>query len=261
MNKLKTIVKISFILFLTQLAFVSCSGDDEAIAPAPERQPSRTIAKVDIYKSTDKTELLTYLIFTYDSQNRLIRINNKKPVGIVNYVYGDKGAMSYSYASVDVPLVEVSTTLEDGRAYICNFTDQKNAIAYSYENGYLKASNSNNNIGLQYTWKEGNLASIVATGDSKYSSTFTASYIANDYSIDLNTLPQLVSSLPDYTTIMNTYGQMAGILGHKSKNFVSQDMYEDSYDREGRLKLITIYTSNAEGYTFRIHYEDNVLEE
>lgn len=260
MNKLKTVVKISLILLLTQLAFSACS-DNEEVEPVPTPQPSRTITKVDIYKSTDKVELMTYLIFTYDSQNRLIRINNKKPVGIINYVYGDKGAMSYNYATTESPLVQVNTTLEDGRAYICNFAGQENAIAYSYENGYLKASNSNNNIGLQYTWKDGDLAAIVSTGDSRYSSTFTPTYVVNDYSIDLNTLPQLVSSLPDYTTVMNTYGQMAGILGKRSQHFVASGLYEESYDRQGRLKLLTVYTSNAEGYTFKMHYADNVIEE
>lgn len=261
MNKPKTLVKISFLLLLAQLVFISCSKDNDESAPVPESQPTRTIAKVDIYKSTDKTELLTYLLFTYDSQGRLMRIYNKMPMGVVNYVYADKGAMSYNYATTEMPLVQVTTTLEEGRAYICNFTNQENAIAYSYENGYLKASNSNNRISLQYTWKGGNLASIVSTGDNRYSRTFTASSITNDYSIDLNALPQLVSSLPDYTTILNTYGQLAGILGKRSQHFVSPDIYDDSYDREGRLKMLTVYTPNAEGYTFKIYYEDNVLEE
>lgn len=261
MNKIKKIVETLSFLLLAQLVFISCSKDNDEPAPIPEPQPSRVIAKVDIYKSTDKAELLTYLLFTYDSQGKLIRIYNKKPVGVVNYTYADKGAVSYDYATTETPLVQIRTTLEEGKAYICNFTGQENAIVYSYENGYLKASNSNNRIGLQYKWKDGNLASIVSTGDNRYNSTFTASDIVNDYSIDLNTLPQLVSALPDYVTIMNTYGQMAGILGKRSQHFVSPDLYDDSYDKGGRLKLLTIYTPNAEGYTFKIQYEDNVLEE
>lgn len=261
MNKIKKIVETLSFLLLAQLVFISCSKDNDEPAPIPESQASRVIAKVDVYKSTDKAELLTTLLFDYDDQGRLIRIYNKKPVGIVNYTYADKGAMSYNYATTETPLVQVTTTLEGGRAYICNFTGQENAIVYSYENGYLKASNSNNRISLQYKWKDGNLASIVSTGDNRYSCTFTASYIANDYSIDLNALPQLVSTLPDYVTVMNTYGQLAGILGDRSRNFVYSNLYDESYDREGRLKYLTVYTTDAEGYTFKIQYNDNVVEE
>ena len=260
MNKLNSIFKITFFLSAALLMFASCSDDDKE-EPAP--QPSRTISKVSIYKSTDKAELLTSLIFTYDTESRLVRIDNTEPVGIVNYVYSDDNKISYNYSSTNSTLVKVNTALENGRAYLCEFSGDESATVYSYDNGYLKASNNGKGLTLQYNWDNGNLKSTISSDTgSKYGATFTSTSITNDYSFDLNTLAQLINSDSDYVTVMNTYGQIAGILGNKSKNLIkdSRYMYDDSYDSEGRLKLLTLYTPNAEGYTFKIEYKDNILK-
>lgn len=260
MDKLKSIFKITFLLSAVLFVFASCSDDDKE-EPAP--QPSRTISKVSIYKSTDKAELMTSLIFTYDNDNRLVRIDNTDPVGVVNYVYSDDNKISYNYSSINSTLVKVNTALENGRAYLCEFTGEESATVYSYDNGYLKASNNGKGLTLQYNWDNGNLKAIISSDTgNKYGATFTSTSVANDYSFDLNTLVQLINGNDEYVNIMNTYGQIAGILGNRSKNLIkdSRYIYDDSYDSKGRLKLLTIYTPNAEGYTFKIEYKDNNLD-
>ncbi len=256
MDKLKSIFKITF--FLSAVLFISASCSDDKEEPAP--QPSRLVKQVRIYHSADDTKLLTTLTFDYDTKGRLIKVYSSEPLGVVNYTYPANDKVTYTYASASSTLVEVSTDLEDGRSYSCSFSDKENDTNYLYDNGYLKTS-KNGNLELKYSWDNGNLKSIVSSPSALYNNKFNASDIANDYSIDLNTLPQLVDKRADYQSVVNIYGQMAGILGERSKNIIenTEYLYDYSFDKEGRLKQLSV-VADGEAYTFRIACGENILE-
>lgn len=259
MNKLISLAKLAFFLCSICLFTISCSDDDNA---TPVKKPSTVVTKVRIYKSTAKTELLTVLLFTYDSNNRLTQIYSASPLTTVNYVYSKDSKVSYNYASENSTLVEMKTTLENGRSYMCTFSNKENAATYSYDNqGYLGLCN-NNGVVLEYSWNNGNLKSISTNPRGTYNSEFRTTNIANNYSIDLNTLAQLVDDRTDYIGVMNSYGQIAGFLGKRSANLIEDTYYTYDYSfyQEGRLKDLTLLNSSAEGFTFRIEYADNILE-
>lgn len=254
MNKLKSITKLGLLIPVAGLfLFTACSDDDK---PAPP-QPSRVISKISIYKTTNTTEHFTDMQFTYDAKNRLTRIYSNLPLSTVNYAYTDDTKVSYSYATETSPLIEVSASLKNGRCTTCTFSNREDAATYTYyENGYLK-NNTNNGVSIDYAWTNNALMNITTTPRGTYNSQFTTSTIPNDYSFDLNTLAQLVDDRTDYTIAMNTYGQMAGILGKKSTN-IAQDTYYDydySFYQDGRLKNLTLKASK-ESYTFQITYSD-----
>lgn len=254
MDKLKSIFKITF--FLSAILFITASCSDDKEEPAP--QPSRLVKQVRIYHSADDTKLLTTLTLDYDTKGRLTKVYSSEPLGVVIYSYPANDKVSYFYSS-STP-VEVNTDLEDGRSYTCSFSDKENDTNYLYDNGYLKTS-KNGNLELKYSWDNGNLKSIVSSPSALYSNKFNASDIANDYSIDLNTLPQLVDKRADYQSVVNIYGQMAGILGERSKNIIenTEYLYDYSFDKEGRLKQLSI-VADGEAYTFRIACGENILE-
>lgn len=257
MNKLKLIANIAFFLSAVLFIFGSCSNDkNEPDLP----QPSRQIKQIKIYRSAGTVELMSVLTFSYDTQGRLSQIYSGKPLGVVNYTYSANNKVSYNYASASSTLVEVCTDLENGRAYSCSFSDKENDTNYLYDDGYLRSA-KNGTLELKYTWADGNLKSIVSSSGALYNTKFNASDIANDYSIDLNTLPQLVDERADYQSVVNIYGQMAGILGEKSKNIIesTEHLYDYSFDKEGRLKQLSIMT-DGEAYTFRIAFGENTSE-
>lgn len=259
MTKLKSLTKLVLFLSAICLFTTSCSDDDN---DTPVKKPSTVITNIKIFKSTSKTEFLTSLSFSYDSNQRLTHIYSTSPLTAVNYIYDKDSKVNYNYASENSTLVEMKTTLENGRSYMCTFSNKESAATYSYNsNGYLGLCNNNGNI-LEYTWDNGNLKSISSTPRGTYNSDFRTSTVANNYSIDLNTLAQLIDDRTDYINVMNTYGQMAGFLGKRSANLVedSHNIYDYSFYQDGRLKELTLFTGSAEGYTFRIAYMDSILE-
>lgn len=257
MYRLKSIAKLLLFVSVVAGSFMSCSDDDKEI-PAPK--PSRVVKQVMIYKSADESKLMSRIIFNYDKDYRLTQVYCKSPLSVVNYVYSDESKVTYSYSSESTTLVEMSTTLESGRAYSCSFSNKDTDAAYLYNDGYLKTSKYNN-VELKYTWEGGNLKSITSSPGTLYNNQFNASTVSNDYSLDLNTLAQLIDGRADYLFTMNTYAQMAGILGGKSKDIIESTnyMYDYSFYQDGRLKMMTLIAS-GEAYTFRLEYEDNILE-
>lgn len=256
MNKLRPTIKLALFVSVASLFFAACSDDDKSI-PIPE--PSRVITGIKVHKISDVITYQGMIDLTYDNNNRLTRIYNSSPLATVNYTYKDKSEVSYTYSTENSPLVEISTSLENGRSYVCQFSNQENPVTYSYDNeGYLKSSN-NNGVVLEYNWKDENLSSITTTPRGTYNSDYKVSTIANDYSLDLNTLAQWIDDRENYTNVMNTFGQMAGILGKRSAN-IQEDtyyIYDYSFQQNGRLKDMTLIGSNNVGYSFRFSYADD----
>jgi len=112
---------------------------------------------------------------------------------------------------------------------------------------------------LEYQWNKKNLTSITSTPRGTYNSDYKISTIANDYSLDLNTLAQWIDERPNYINVVNTLGQMAGILGKRSENIIEDTYYTYDYSflQDGRLKDITLIDTNKTGYSFLLRYADS----
>lgn len=260
MNKLRPTIAPVLLISAASMFFASCSDDDDKSIPVPK--PSRVITQIKVYKIADVISYQSDVNFTYDKDNRLTVIRNSSPLATVNYLYSNGSKVSYSYSSENSPLVETTTTLENGRSYVCNFSNQETPVTYSYDNdGYLKSCN-NNGVVLQYNWSKGNLTSITTTPRGSYNSDYKVSAIANNYSLDLNTLAQWVDDRENYTNVLNTCGQMAGILGKRSANIIEDTyyLYDYGFYQDGRLKEITLVTSKGIGYSFRLSFADSGIE-
>ena len=241
MNKLRPTIKLALFISVAGAFLAACSDDDDKKPSAP----SKIITGIRVYKITD--------VVSYEG------VRGNAPLTTINYPYGDNSHISYNYSSENSPLVEITTTLENGRSYVCKFSNQDSPITYSYNNeGYLKSSN-NNGIVLEYQWNKKNLTSITSTPRGTYNSDYKISTIANDYSLDLNTLAQWIDERPNYINVVNTLGQMAGILGKRSENIIEDTYYTYDYSflQDGRLKDITLIDTNKTGYSFLLRYADS----
>lgn len=257
MSKLKLLGKAAICVSLLSFVLVACSDDD-----APSL--SRTIKRIEVWETeATQANLLSYLNLTYGKDGKLSQVSGDnasgKPLLDISYTYPDNDSFLYTYAADGINLGRITGTLEKGRAYSCKFTDASNSVAYTYTNdGYLKRSDDQDVV-LEYGWKGGNL-STVKSSERAYNSEFKASSIANNYSIDLNVLPQLLAG-STYMQVMNTYCWLSGILGKRSKCIVEETIYsyKYGYDERGRLTKITIIpllSSKTSSYSFQLIYDD-----
>ena len=259
MNKLRPTIKLALFISVASIFFAACSDDDDKKSSAP----SKVITGIKVYKITDVISYEGDIDFTYDKDKRLTGVRSNAPLATINYSYGDNSQISYNYSSENSPLVEMTTTLENGRSYVCKFSNQDSPITYSYNNGgYLKSSN-NNGIVLEYQWNKKNLSSITSTPRGTYNSEYKVSTIANDYSLDLNTLVQCIDERQNYVNVVNTFGQLAGILGKRSENIIEDTYYTYDYSflQDGRLKDITLIDLNTTGYSFLLLDADSDIIE
>lgn len=258
MNKLRQSIKLVLFISVASLFFAACSDDDDKSIPVPE--PSRMITGIKVHKISDVITYQGMISLTYDNNKRLTRIYSSSPLAAVNYTYKENSEVSYTYSTENSPLVEISTSLENGRSYVCKFSNRESPVTYSYDNeGYLKSCNNNGTV-LEYNWESGNLSSITTTPRGTYNSDYKVSNIANNYSLDLNTLAQWIDDRENYTTIMNTFGQMAEILGKRSSNILEDTyyIYDYSFRQDGRLKDMTLMGGSKNiGYSFRFAYADD----
>ena len=161
MNKLRQSIKLVLFISVASLFFAACSDDDDKSIPVPE--PSRMITGIKVHKISDVITYQGMISLTYDNNKRLTRIYSSSPLAAVNYTYKENSEVSYTYSTENSPLVEISTSLENGRSYVCKFSNRENPVTYSYDNeGYLKSCNNNGTV-LEYNWESGNLSSITTT--------------------------------------------------------------------------------------------------
>ena len=75
----------------------------------------------------------------------------------------------------------------------------------------------------------------------------------------MTTLAQWIDERPNYINVVNTLGQMAGILGKRSENIIEDTYYTYDYSflQDGRLKDITLIDTNKTGYSFLLRYADS----
>lgn len=117
MNKLRPTIKLALFISVAGAFLAACSDDDDKKPSAP----SKIITGIRVYKITDVISYEGDLDFTYDKDKRLTGVRGNAPLTTINYSYGDNSHISYNYSSENSPLVEITTTLENGRSYVCKF--------------------------------------------------------------------------------------------------------------------------------------------
>lgn len=130
MNKLRQSIKLVLFISVASLFFAACSDDDDKSIPVPE--PSRMITGIKVHKISDVITYQGMISLTYDNNKRLTRIYSSSPLAAVNYTYKENSEVSYTYSTENSPLVEISTSLENGRSYVCKFSNRESPVTYSY---------------------------------------------------------------------------------------------------------------------------------
>ena len=225
---------------------------------------SRVIKQIEIWETGAKQSSLKATIsLSYDSSGKLTKISGDDadghPILDFNYTYPDSQSFLLTYATNQSSLGRISGTLENGRVYSCKSADSPSVITYTYtQDGYLSRSNDQDLV-MEYTWNNGRLISIKSTSRI-YNAEYKISTILNNYSIDLNTLPQLLEN-SEYHRAMNTYCWLADMLGKRSKTIAEDDMYtyKYSFDEYGRIntaELSHVLNSTNLTYSFRLVYDE-----
>ena len=239
MNRLKLFVGVMAVILLPGLS--SCSDDN--VTP----QLSKIIKTIEIWEvEGSHANLLSNISLYYDKF-------------FMKYACLNDNEFQIEYFVDKSDFVRITGSQEKGRVYSCRYSDSDDLTTYSYDNnGYLKRV-ENQEIALNYQWKNNDLAAIKAS-ERGYDSDFSSTNILNDYSLDLNVLPQLIADW-DYKRVMNTYCQIAGVLGKRSRNLVEEFFfsYNYKYDEKGRLVEVILrnnVSSKSGAYSFRFAFED-----
>ena len=250
--------KMALLLLFPISLLTSCSEESPS-------KISRTIKQIKIWETDAKeSSLKATVTLSYDNSGKLTQISGDnsdgEPILDINYTYPDEQqSFLFTYATEGNKLTRISGTLENGRAYSCQFTDYPSSIAYTYsQDGYLNRSNRKDLV-MEYAWNKGNLTSIKATSRI-YNTEYKTSIIPNNYSIDLNVLPHLLED-DEYRQIMNTYCWLAGILGKRSKRIAEDDTYDytysfDEYGRISSIELKHLLNSTNSAFRFYLSYEE-----
>ncbi len=221
---------------VTAVLFCNCSDDSP-------KKPSQEIVRVDIYKITDGDYLFDKSYkFNYDAKNRLSSAQTEYQDQEIVYTY-NASSVAYRW---DRKLDEEATSvnrfeseLKNGKVNVMTSTNGNYTYFYSGKGYITDVSYAGNQI-LSYLWGKKGL--IINSTPDLYDTEYIYTDVENKYSIDLNALMQLVDSRDGFTAIMNTYGQLAGILGTKYP-YILQDIdynYTYSYDENERLVLIEL---------------------
>lgn len=259
MKHLNLIIGIT--LLAGMFAFMSCSKNDD---PAPGL--SRTIESVDVFSgSGDVYERVSTYRFLY-SGNKLVKVEADKPAMEASFTYYAEDSLNYSEVkTVDGTTVwnKISAKLKDGKIRTC-YSNTTGFMTYSYQNNFITSAILGGSTVLDYDWDKGGLT-ITSTGlpsNGYYNTSYRGSGIVNDYSIDLNVLSQLVDDRENYTAVMNTYGQMIGVLGVRNMYLFENTgyTYTYEYDTDGRLSSVAMISKTSvpslKGYSFKIRYRE-----
>ena len=246
-------------VFAVSLLGTACSDDDSP-------NSFKEVETMEIWKTEgSESALVAGIRFMYADDGRLAQVSssdaNGVPVMDVSYVYSGSSDFQCTYTGDGSNRGRVTATLENGRIYSCQSATSSGTENYTYvytDDGYLRKCDSPS-VGFEYEWSGGNLLSVKSS-QREYNSTYETASVANDYSIDLNVLPHLVSGA-DYMEAMNTYCWMAGVLGKKSRNIAEDTLYTYyyKYDGQGRLSEIVMQEALSYqdvSYSFRFVYSD-----
>ena len=252
---------ITFLLALlpvTLLLLTACSDDGPS-------GPSNIIAQIEVYKGSEGVlNRHSVYNFTYDGRKRVSRVRTSYLNQEIDYTY-DGDNFSYRWIKDNESdegtsfVNRFEASLGAGRVNIGKST-LGNYVYFYMNKGYLKEVSVGADKSLNYDWGK---ASLKIMGEpSLYETEYNYSHVANDYSFDLNVLSQLIDERENYVEVVNTYGQLAGVLGTKYPYILENAdySYKYSYDQRGRLTRIEqIPTSHFSGkrdsYEFRLIYD------
>lgn len=252
-------IRIMGVVLAGMSVFASCSKNDN-----PVEMVSRTVQSIDIYSGADDVfkKESTYR-FIYNDR-KLVKVENDRQASEITYTYYAADSLSYSDIREVGSTVEwnkISAKLKDGKIRSC-YSNKMGFMTYSYENNFVTSAMVGSNLILDYEWDKNNLyiTSKGLPGNGYFNTSYVLSNVLNNYSIDLNVLSQLVDNRENYTDVMNTYGQMIGILGTKNP-YILENMdfsYDYSYDRNGRVTSVSMDTRKSDGharsFSFKIKY-------
>ena len=250
--------------------YTSCSDEEEIKI----KVPSREIVQIDIYKAdlashTFCREALYSIV--YDSKNRISDIRSDYRSQQIRYSY-DSNHFSYTWGGTDSEnnlfSYNFEAELRNGRAQVGSLTKTDNTDItgsnYSYHytpSGMLQDATYGGAQVFNYEWGKSTL--IVKGTPSTYNTKYNYSKVDNNYSIDINVLPQLVDSRIDIMLAMNTYAQLGGVLGKKYPYILENDDYTYKYlfDNNNRIVQMVQTPDNSDPekqatYWFMISYAD-----
>ena len=260
MDRLVQMGKIAFGVCAVSWMMAACSDDGSSAS-------SKVVESMELWKTERNTsELVADIHFIYGKDGRLAQVSSDDAGGVplmdINYVYSENNDFQCVYTGDGGQRGRISATLENGRIYSCQNAAASGTESYTYvytDDGYLRKCDSRE-ASFEYAWSGGNLLSVKSS-ERAYNSTYETASVANDYSIDLNVLPHLITGA-DYMEAMNTYCWLAGVLGKKSRNIAEDTLYtyDYKYDGEGRLSEIVMQETLSfqdVSYTFRFVYPHN----
>ncbi len=258
---------LKFCIWLSLLvSIVACSDDENAKAV------SREVVKIDIYQAeSDAFTLKARYQLAYDGKGRVSSVRLENPVQEVSYTYGSSN-IAYRWdgnnAFEGTFIHRFEAELRNGHVFVgslnSNVGTESSIYNYSYHynnSGYLLDATFGGSQMFSYLWTKKSLT--IKGYPSGYNGEYTFSHTANDYSIDLNTLPLLVDARTDIMLAMNAYGQLAGVLGKRYPYFMEDIDFTYNYMFDSDSRLVQIVQSPASmapekqvTYWFQLTYED-----
>lgn len=237
--------------------FVSCSDDDPAL-------PSDEIVQVDFYKSDGESfKIQARYEFVYDGKDRVTNVRTDFRRQEVDYTYG-KNSIAYRWEGLtkDSTLFvnRFEADLKKNRVNVMR-SDRGNYTYFYTDKGYVSDVAFGADKSLSYKW--GKKGMTIEAAPATYETEYRYSAVENDYSLDLNVIPQLIDSREDFVLVMNSYGQLAEVFGTRYPYFLEDTdyTYRYQYDNEGRLVQIEMTPANLvpgkqETYWIMLAYAD-----
>lgn len=262
MKKMKRLFTTGCLLMLSITSaslLTGCSDDDGPKAP------SKSITTVDLFKKiNDNYEFTSRYEFKYDTKKRIsnVRISDKDQE--VTYTYG-KNQIEYRWDGVNEDNTSFTkrfeSYLEKGRVNIGNLTTTGNYTYFYTPKGYISQAAIGADMQLTYQWENNSVS--IESNPVTYETKYNYTTIGNIYSIDLNVLTQLSDNRKDFTLVMNSFAQLAGVLGTRYPYFLEDAdyTYKYSFDENNRLILIdqtpaTTRPDKQDAYWYQISYQD-----
>jgi hypothetical protein len=247
-------------------AMMSCS-DDEA-----PKKPSREIVQVDLYKAEAETfQIEAQYKLTYDGKGRISGVRTEYNSQEISYTHG-VNSITYRWEGNNpekgVFVTRFEASLRDGRVQVgsvdCNVGTESKTYNYNYHytnRGYVLDATFGGEQSFNYDWGKTEL--LIKGHPATYDAQYAYSDVANDYSFDLNVLPQLVDARADVQLAMNSYAQLAGVIGTRFPYFLEDVDYTYNYLFDANDRLVQIVQTPVSlkpekqiTYWFMLHYAD-----
>lgn len=230
----------AFLLLAALPCMVACSDDE---GPA---MPSDEIVQVDFYKSGgDSFTIQARYKFTYDAKSRVTGVRTDYLRQEVSFTYG-ASTIAYRWEGMNADstlfINRFEADLKNGRVNVMR-SDRGNYTYFYNAQGYLSDVSFAANKSLSYKWNKNAL--LIESDPTTYETEYNYSTVLNDYSIDLNVLPQLIDAREEFALVLNSYGQLAEVLGQRYPYFLEDTDYSYRYHYDENDRLVQIEMTPA----------------